>query len=324
MWSCSKPVASSKRLASADKIDSPVRKKPHRYRTLTFRVIRLARPPLNAHEQLKQEAHDFRRGLTDLSSLAENSETDLRRQYVAVLKRYHELHANRDQKDLARTDLMIVKRAGESWIEYPERSESADNDHLQDQTAALGGRLRDGLDLQLEIKYLENACFLHEDRTKETKSEKDRLDEFARFGAGHFWLTGKPVLSHILIPIIPSTADSYIGVTGWLDDQLRAAWRHDDSSSEGRDEDGQVHNAGQQPIPLPTKEMLDRSSHWQWPEVKLAVYSWAFYALLNDPWEQAKDPAQVGLSVLDIYLHARDGLSHELREKYSTARLFGL
>jgi hypothetical protein len=96
---------------------------------------------------------------------------------------------------------------------------------------------------------------------------------------------------------------------------------HDDSSHEGRDEDGQVHNAGQQPIPLPTKEMLDSSSHWQWPDVKLAVYSWAFYALLDDRRDVTQD---LRLSILDLYLHARDGLSPELREKYSTARFFGL
>ena len=260
--------------------------------------MRLARPPLNAHEELKAQTSRFRNGLNTLLSETKSSETVLRRQYLIILKRCSDdkSQAKRDQRSLSRTDMVVETEPGEPWIEFLGRSQSTDTEHRQDQTGAVGGRVRETVDLQLEIAYLENACFMHDNRSEEWKSDTDRLDEFARFRASHVRMTGNPEPGHVLIPVIPSEMDSFLGVTHWLNHAI-----------------------------LPTREILDRSSHWQWPGAKLAVYSWAFYKITPDYREHCDGPTEASLrsAVWDIYFHARDGLSPELRERYSTAQLFG-
>lgn len=271
------------------------------------RVIQLGPRPLNAHEELKAQTSRFRDELTELLSETKSSETVLRRQYLIILKRCSDdkSQAKRDQRSLSRTDMMVKREPGEPWIEFPDRSESTDPYHGQDRTAAVVGRLCETVDLQLEIIYLENACFMHVDRSEDTGSDAYRLNEFARFRARHVEFTGNSEPRHALIPVVPSIMDSYLGVTGWLNDE----WIH----------------RGEAPALLPTRQILDRSSHWQWPDVKLAVYSWAFYKLIPDYWGRCDGPTEASLrsAVWDIYFHARDGLSPELRERYSTAQLFG-
>lgn len=243
--------------------------------------------------------------LSGLLSYATRSETVLRRQYLMILKRYFDNNSQtkRDQRSLSRTDMVVKREPGDPWIEFPDRSESTDPYHGQDRPAAVVGRLCETVDLQLEIIYLENACFMHEGRSEESKSDTDRLYEIARFTAKHVEFTGNSEPGHALIPVVPSIMDSILGVTGWLWHE----WIH----------------RGEVPALLPTRQILDRSSHWQWPEVKLAVYSWAFYTLSFD-YRDGPTEASLRSALWDIYFHARDGLSPELRERYSTAQLFGV
>jgi len=254
----------------------------------------------------KDEINRLRRQVTSLLSSVKDSETALRRQYLIILKRYRDKsQAKRDHRSLSRLDMEVETEPGEPWIEYPDTSENTETDRRQDQTAAVGGRVRETVDLQLEIVCLENAGFLHANRIGDTDPELDRMDDIARFRARHVEMTGSSELGHVLIPVIPHEPDLYVGVTNWLDVQI-------DKASRG--------------ALLPSKGILDRSSFWQWPEVRLAVYSWAFYTLSFDFWFCCDEPTHVGLrpAIWDIYFHARDGLSPELRERYSTAHLFGV
>lgn len=257
-WSRTKLAASSTRLGNADptdqigKITSPRKKQ-------VWRDLAMQSGPGPYHDEVwNNEINRLRRQATSLLSSVKDSETTLRRQYLIILKRScDKSQANRDQRSLSRIDMEVESAPGEPWFEYPDRSESTGTDYRQGQTVAAGGRVRERLDLQLEIIYLENAYFMHDNRSEEWKSDTVRLDELARFRTRHVEFTGNSEPGHALIPVIPSREDWYVGVTGWL-----------------------MQHPAQ--TPLPTRDILDKSCHWQWPEVKLAVYSWAFYDLLHE------------------------------------------